>query len=64
MPSRSKAQHNFMEMIAHDAAAAHRVGVPQGVGKDFVSADTGKKMSKLPVHAGESRTKATHGYGR
>jgi hypothetical protein len=65
MSSKSKAQHNFMEMIAHDAKAAHRVGVPQGVGKDFVAADTGKKMSRLPMKVTSSKsTKATHGYGR
>lgn len=28
-----------MEMIAHDPAAAKRVGVPQKVGKDFAKAD-------------------------
>jgi hypothetical protein len=64
MPSRSRKQHNFMEMIAHDAKAAQRVGVPQGVGKDFVSADVGKKMSKLPEQVSGGRTKANHGYGR
>lgn len=39
MPSKSPAQHRLMEMVAHDAAAAKRVGVPQSVGKDFVAAD-------------------------
>jgi hypothetical protein len=44
MPSVSKKQHNFMEMIAHDPKAAKRVGVKQSVGKDFVAADKGKKF--------------------
>jgi hypothetical protein len=43
MPSVSPAQHNFMEMVAHDPKAAKRVGVPQSVGKDFARADEGMK---------------------
>ena len=48
MPSVSKRQHNFMEMVAHDPAAAKRVGVAQSVGKDFSEADKGKDLKKLP----------------
>ena len=44
MPSTSKKQHNFMEAIAHNAAFAKKVGVPQSVGKDFAAADKGKKF--------------------
>lgn len=39
MPSTSGKQHRFMEMVAHDPAAAKRTGVPQSVGQDFVKAD-------------------------
>lgn len=39
MPSVSPKQHRFMEMVAHNPAAASRVGVPQSVGRDYVSAD-------------------------
>jgi len=39
MPSVSGKQHRFMEMVAHDPAAAKRVGVPQSVGEDFAKAD-------------------------
>lgn len=46
MPSTSKKQHNFMEAIAHSPSFAKKVGVPQKVGKDFVTADKGKKFSK------------------
>lgn len=28
-----------MEMVAHNPAAAKRVGIPQKVGRDFVQAD-------------------------
>lgn len=48
MPSVSGKQHRFMEMVAHNPAAAKRVGVPQSVGKDFVNADKGTGiLSKL-----------------
>jgi hypothetical protein len=46
MPSTSKKQHNFMEAIAHSPSFAKKVGVPQSVGKDFSTADKGKKFSK------------------
>ena len=46
MPSVSGKQHRFMEMVAHDPAAAKRVGVPQSVGKDFAAADAAKAKNK------------------
>ena len=46
MPSSSKKQHNFMETIAHSPSFAKKAGVPQSVGKDFASADKGRKFSK------------------
>jgi len=46
MPSVSKKQHNFMEAIAHSPSFAKKAGVPMSVGKDFVTADKGKKFSK------------------
>jgi hypothetical protein len=46
MPSKSKAQHNFMAAIAHSPSFAKKAGVPMSVGKEFVSADKGKKFSK------------------
>jgi hypothetical protein len=52
MPSTSKKQHNFMEMVAHNPKMAKKVGVPQSVGKDFVAADKGKKFTT----GGTSRT--------
>ena len=42
MPSTSAKQHRFMEMVAHDPAAAKRTGVPQSVARDFVAADRAK----------------------
>jgi hypothetical protein len=46
MPSVSKKQHNFMEMIANSPKMAKKVGVPQSVGKDFAAADKGKTFKK------------------
>ena len=45
MPSASKKQHNFMEAVAHNPAFAKKAGVPQSVGKEFSTADKGKKFS-------------------
>ena len=46
MPSKSKAQHNLMEAVAHNPAFAKKVGIPQKVGEDFATADKGRKFSK------------------
>ena len=46
MPSKSKAQHNFMEAVANNPSFAKKAGVPQSVGKDFSNADKGRKFSK------------------
>ena len=40
MPSVSAKQHRFMEMVAHNPAAAKRVGVKPSVGREFIDADT------------------------
>lgn len=39
MPTVSPAQHRLMEGVAHNPAFAKKVGIPQHVGKEFVSAD-------------------------
>lgn len=44
MPSTSKKQHNLMEAVAHSASFAKKVGIPQSVGKDFATADKGKRF--------------------
>jgi hypothetical protein len=46
MPSKSKAQHDFMAAVANNPSFAKKVGVPQSVGKDFSLADKGRKFSK------------------
>ena len=44
MPSKSKKQHNLMTAVAHNPAFAKKVGIPVSVGKDFSTADKGKKF--------------------
>ena len=63
MPSVSKKQHNLMEMVAHDPAAAKRVGIPQSVGKEFVAADKGKKFGTggQSLKQGINMPKTNHG---
>jgi hypothetical protein len=65
MPSTSKKQHNFMEAIAHNAAFAKKVGVPQSVGKDFSAADKGKKFGSGGVSRSDiqkvNKPKTEHG---
>ena len=56
MPSKSKAQHNLMAAVAHNASFAKKVGIPQSVGKDFNSADKGRKFSR----GGDMATKEHH----
>ena len=46
MPSTSKKQHNFMAAVANNPAFAKKVGVPQSVGKDFSTADKGRKFKE------------------
>jgi len=55
MPSKSKAQHNLMEGVAHNAAFAKKVGIPQSVGRDFAEADKEKKFSKGGTHTQPKR---------
>ena len=44
MPSKSKKQHNLMAAVANNPKFAKKVGIPQGVGKDYVKADEGRKF--------------------
>jgi len=46
MPSSSKKQHNLMEAVAHSPGFAKKVGIPQSVGKDFSTADKGRKFKE------------------
>lgn len=63
MPSHSGKEHRFMEMVAHDPAAAKRVGVPQSVGREFANADKGRSFAgaspKSPAEHMAKRAKQT-----
>ena len=65
MPSVSKKQHNFMAAVAHNPAFAKKAGVPQTVGKEFTTADKGKKFAQGGLMAtkgsGNGITKAKMG---
>lgn len=46
MSSKSGKQHRLMELVAHDVAAAKRLGIPRAVGEEFAQADIGRKFRK------------------
>ena len=46
MPSVSKKQHNFMAAVANNPKFAKKTGIPQSVGKEFLTADKGKKFKE------------------
>ena len=46
MPSVSKKQHNFMAAVANNPKFAKKAGVPPSVGKEFLTADKGKKFKE------------------
>ena len=57
MPSTSKAQHNLMEAVAHDAKFAKKAGIPQSVGRDFANADARQSMGRGKSSADEGKSK-------
>ena len=46
MPSVSKKQHGFMAAVANNPKFAKKVGVSSSVGKEFLTADKGKKFKE------------------
>lgn len=61
MPSKSRAQHDLMEAVAHNPSFARAANIPQTVGREFVEADAkrGKKFSAMPKNPPSPK-----GYGR
>lgn len=55
VPSKSKAQQNFMRAAAHDKGFAKRAGIPQSTAKEFVAADQARGNPKLPARAPASK---------
>ena len=61
MPSKSKAQHNFMAAVANNPQFARRAGVPQSGGREYMKADEGRSFNKggdLVSNCGTRRKKA------
>ncbi len=56
MPTVSKKQHKFMEMVAHNPKASKRVGVPQSVGKEMVAHDDRIEKYMDAIIRGDSDT--------
>lgn len=48
MPSRSMKEHRFWEMVKHTPGMAAAKGIKPGVADEFIAADKGKDLSKLP----------------
>ena len=57
MPSKSKAQRNFMAAAAHNPKFAKKAGVPVSVAKEFNAADKGKKFKSGGDVADKSKLK-------
>ena len=53
-----------MAAIAHSPEFAKKAGVPMSVGKDFVTADKGKKFRTGGAPAGIAKQKTHHGVGQ
>ena len=58
MTSKSKKQHNFMAAVAKNPTFAKKAGVPQSVGKEFLTADKGKTFKE----GGTMATKMNPGF--
>lgn len=62
MPSRSPAEKRLMQGVAHNAAFARKVGIPQSVGRDFVAADAARggggliNRTQAPAHKAKRRS--------
>ena len=65
MPSKSPSQHRLMAAVAHSPTFAKKVGISQKVGKEFASADEGKKFKGggLYVNINAKRERISEGSG-
>lgn len=64
MPSVSKKQHKFMAAVANNPKFAKKVGVPSSVGKEFLTADKGKKFKEGGEMRNTSRMNRLEELGR
>lgn len=62
MPSKSKAQHNLMALVANDPKAAKRLGIKQSVANEFMQADKKRKFGEGSVMKPTiNKAKTNHG---
>ena len=57
MPSTSRSQHNLAEFVEHDPEVARRAGIKMSpsVAREFVQADKGRDLKKLPNKVSKSK---------
>jgi hypothetical protein len=53
-----------MQMVAHDPAAAKRLGIPQSVGREFAAADAAHAPTRLPERMHRAAHHPTRPAGR
>ena len=46
MPVKSESQRRLMQGVANNPAFAKKVGIPQSVGREFIKAGSGRKLSE------------------
>ena len=63
MPSKSPAQHNLMEAVAHNPAFAKKTGISQKVCKEFSKADEKMKGGGLYDNINAKRQRISEGSG-
>lgn len=61
MPSKSAKQARTMRAAAHDPEFAKKLGIPTGVAKEFVAADTAKAPRSRPDRQKINKPKTLHG---
>lgn len=55
MPSKSQKQNRLMHAVANNRKLGARLGVPQKVAKEYVKADKGRRIKKLPMHVKKAK---------
>lgn len=50
MPSESQAQNRLMHAVAENPKLGAKLNIAPKVARDFVGADKGRKIGKLPQH--------------
>ena len=61
MPSKTPKQARTMRAAAHDPEFAKKIGIPTGVAKEFVAADTAKAPRSRPDRQKINKPKTLHG---